>query len=79
MRSFTNFTHHIKKNDTGDACSTNEGKIHSGYCWGNTSERNDLEDPGTDGRIILNLNSRNRFVTWTALILLRIGTGGMLL
>jgi len=53
-----NFTHQIKKNDIGDACSTNEGEVHIGFCWGNSRERNDLEDLVMDGRIILNSNCR---------------------
>ena len=28
----------------GDTCSTNEGKVHVGFSWGNLWERNDLED-----------------------------------
>ena len=58
MKSFMNCTDQIKKNDMGDTCSMNEGEVHIGFCWGNRRERNDLEDLGMDGRIILNLNSR---------------------
>jgi hypothetical protein len=29
------------------------GVVHTGFWWGNTKERYHLEDPGTDGRIIL--------------------------
>ena len=58
MKSFMNCTDQIKKNDMGDTCSMNEGEVHIGFCWGNQRERNDLEDLGMDGRIILNLNSR---------------------
>jgi len=58
MKSFMNCTHQINKNDMGDTCSTNEGEVHIGLCWGNWRERNDLEALGMDGRIILNLNSR---------------------
>jgi hypothetical protein len=32
--------------------------VHIGLCWGNSGERNDLEDLGIDGRIILISNSR---------------------
>jgi hypothetical protein len=42
----------------GNTCSTNAGKVHIGFCWGNPRERNDLEDLGMDGRIRLNSNSR---------------------
>jgi len=58
MRSFMNCTHQIRKNDMGDTCSMNEGEVHIRFCWGNWRERNDLEDLGMDGRVILNLNSR---------------------
>jgi hypothetical protein len=41
------------------------------------SERDHLEDPGIDGRIILRLIFRKWDVgVWTGLIWLRIGTGG---
>jgi len=53
-----NCTHQIKKNDMGNTCSTNEGEVHIGICWGTWRERNDLEDLGIDWRIILNPNSR---------------------
>jgi hypothetical protein len=56
-----NFTHQIKNNDTCDACSTNEGEEHVGFCWGSPRERNSLEDLGTDGSIILNSKSRKSF------------------
>jgi len=42
----------------GDTCSTKEGEVHTGFCWGNLRERNCLEDLGMDGMIILNLNSK---------------------
>jgi len=58
MKSSMNCTHQIKKNDMGDTCSTNEGEVHIGFCWGNRRERNDLEDLGMYGRIILNSNNR---------------------
>jgi len=29
------------------------GEVHTGFWWGNLSERDHLEDPGVDGRIIL--------------------------
>jgi hypothetical protein len=30
-------------------------EIHTGFWWGNVSERNYFEDPGVDVRVILNL------------------------
>jgi len=53
-----NCTHQIKKNDMGNTRSTTEGEVHIVFCWGNRRERNDLEDLGMDGRIILNSKSR---------------------
>jgi len=51
--------------------------VHTGFRWGNLSERDHLEDPGTDGRIILRWIFRKCNVgVWIGLICLRIGTGG---
>jgi hypothetical protein len=38
----------IKKDGIGGACGT-----YGGFWWGNMKERDHLEDPGIDGRIIL--------------------------
>ena len=42
-----------------DGCSVwyveGQGKVHTGFWWGNLRERDQLEDPGIDGRIILKL------------------------
>jgi hypothetical protein len=53
------------------------GEEHTGFWWGDQSERDHLEDVGLDGRIIL----KWAFKKWdgeacTGLIWLRIGTGG---
>jgi len=60
-------------------CSTygGRGEVYTGFWWGNLRERDYLEDPGIDGRIIL----RWIFRKWdvgasTGLSWLRIGTGG---
>jgi len=47
------------------------------FWWGNVRERDHLEDPGVDGRIIVRWICREWDVeVWTGLIWLRIGTGG---
>ena len=50
--------------------------MYTGFWWVNVSERDHLEDPGVDGRIILGLICRKGDVgAWTGLIWRRIGTG----
>ena len=46
-----------------------------GFGWGNLRERDDLEDPGIDWRIILRLIFKKWDGSCTGLIWLRIGTG----
>jgi hypothetical protein len=43
----------IEKNEMGGSYSTLGGEEHAGFWWGNLKERDQLEDPGVDGRIIL--------------------------
>jgi len=51
--------------------------MYIGFCWGNLREREHLEDPGIDERIILRLIFRMWDVgLWTELMWLRIGRGG---
>jgi hypothetical protein len=49
------------------------------FWWRNLRERDYLEDPGVDGRIILKRIFRNWDGAWTGLIWLRIVTVGGLL
>jgi len=63
----------------GGACSTygGEERCIEGFWWGNLRERDHLEDPGVDGRIILRMIFRKCDVeARTGSIWLRIGTGG---
>jgi hypothetical protein len=50
---------------------------YTGFWWGNLRERDQLEDPGVDERIILRWILRKWDVeVWTGSSWLRIGTGG---
>ena len=41
-----------EKNEMGGACSTCEGEVQTVFWWGILRERDHLEDPGADGRVI---------------------------
>jgi hypothetical protein len=43
----------IVKNEMGGGCNTYGERESEGWWWGNVRERDNLEDPGVDGRIIL--------------------------
>ena len=52
------------------------GEACTGFWWGNLRERDHLEDPDVDGRIILRWIFRNWAVgAWNGSSWLRIGTG----
>jgi hypothetical protein len=52
-------------------------EVYTGFWWGKVTERDHLEDPGIDGRIILKWIFRKWNVgVWTGSISLRIGIGG---
>ena len=51
--------------------------MHTGFWRGNLTERDHLENPGVDGRIILRRIFRKWDLGfWTGSICFRIGTGG---
>jgi hypothetical protein len=53
------------------------GDVYRGFWWGNLNERDQLEDPSLDQRVVLSWNFRNLDVgAWTGSKWLRIGTGG---
>jgi hypothetical protein len=52
------------------------GEVHIGFWWGNLRERDHLEDPGLDRRIILRWISGSGLGALAGLIWLRIGVGG---
>jgi hypothetical protein len=61
----------------GHVARWGRGEAYIGIWWGNLRERDHLEDPGLDGRIILRCIFRKWDLgAWTGSIWLRIGTGG---
>jgi hypothetical protein len=58
----------------GHVARIGRGKVYIGFWWGNVREREHLEDPGVDGRIILRWIFRKWDVgLWTVSSWLRIG------
>jgi hypothetical protein len=72
----------IKDNEMGRACGTYERKktCIEGFGMENLKERGHLEDPGIDGRIILQwVQVKYDENAWTGLISLQTGTNSRLL
>ena len=60
----------------GGACTTYGGEAYTEFWWGNLRERDHLEDPDVDARIILRWIFRRLDVrAWAGSSWLRIGTG----
>jgi hypothetical protein len=58
-------------------CKWGTAEVYTGFWCGNLKERDHLEDPGRDGRIILKWTFREWDVgVWTGLSWVRKGTGG---
>jgi hypothetical protein len=53
--------------------------VDTGVWWGDLRERENLQDTGTDRRIMLTWIFKKWNGTWTGLILLKIGIGDGLL
>ena len=65
----------------GGACSTygEKADVYKRFWWESLKKRAHFEDPGVDGRVVLNWICRKWDGAWTGLIWLRIGTDGGLL
>jgi hypothetical protein len=62
----------------GHVARMGRGEVYTGFWWGNLKERDHLEDPSVDGRLILRWIVREWYVgVWTGSSRLRIGTGGL--
>ena len=62
---------------TGHVARMERGEAYTWLCCGNLKERNHLQDPGLDGKVIFRWRPRKWDVgLWTRLVWLRIGTSG---
>jgi hypothetical protein len=63
---------------TGHVARMGESRgVYTGFWWGNLRERDHLEDPGVDGRILLRWTFRKLDGrAWNGSICVRIGRGG---
>jgi len=80
MKSFMFCTHKYSE-EMGRACHTWRRKeMHIRFLYENTKERDCLENPGTDGRIICKwILKKQNGREWTRLIYLMTGTSDRLL
>jgi hypothetical protein len=65
-------------NEMGGENSMYGGEVHTGVWWRNLRERDHLEDPGIDGRIIRLIFMKWDGGPWIGLFWFRIGTGSRL-
>jgi len=72
-------SHQIKEGEMGGACGTYMGgrEMHSGFWWRSLKERNNLEELGVGGMIMLKWMLKRR--SWVEFTWLRIGSSGGLL
>jgi len=60
----------------GGTCSKYGGEVDTRFWWGNLRDRDQLEDPSVDGRILRSIFSKWAVGGGTGWSWVRIGTGG---